>query len=62
MLPRKAKYEGYGRSQNEDEAKQLDKLFIEVLEELGVPYHDLTQSGFAVYELPEAIVDIIGGW
>lgn len=61
MLPRKAKYEGYGRSQTEEEAKQLDKIFIDVLEELGVPYHNLTNSGLSTKELPEHIINIIGG-
>lgn len=61
MLPRKAKYEGYGRSQTEEEAKQLDKIFIEVLNELGVVYHDLTDSQISTRDLPSHIVDIIGG-
>jgi len=61
MLPRKAKYEGYGRSQTEQEAKDIDQLFIDVLEELGVPYHDLRQCGLTTRELPLHIIDLIGG-
>lgn len=61
MLPRKAKYEGYGRSQTEAEAQTIDRLFMQVLEELEVPYFDLTYSGFTTKELPGIIVDLIGG-
>lgn len=59
MLPRKAKYEGYGRSQTEEEAILLDQLFIDVLEELGVPYFDLRNGDHKTHELPRVIIDLI---
>lgn len=61
MLPRKAKYEDYGRMQTEDQAKQLDDLFIEVLTELNIPFYNLSQSGIATSELPQYINQLIGG-
>ena len=61
MLPRKEKYEAYGRMQTEAEAKQLDKLFIEVLTELNIPFYDLSDSGIATLDLPVHIIQLIGG-
>lgn len=61
MLPRKAKYEDYGRMQTEAEAKELDKLFIQVLTELNIPFYDLSHSGIATTELPQHIIRLIGG-
>jgi len=59
MLPRKSKYEEYGRSQTEEEAKQLDQLFVQVLEELKIPYYDLRESRVPIRELPELIIKIL---
>lgn len=61
MLPRKAKYEEYGRMQTEAQAKELDALFIEVLTDLGIPFYDLSQSGVATRDLPQHIIQLIGG-
>lgn len=60
MLPRKAKYEAYGRSQTEEEAKQIDDLFVTVLEELGISYYDLRNSGISTRDLPLEILRLIG--
>lgn len=59
MLPRKAKYEGYGRSQTEEEAKQLDQIFIDVLEELDVPFYDLSDWVIPTADLPKEIIKLI---
>lgn len=59
MLPRKAKYEGYGRSQTEEEAKQLDQIFIDVLTELRVPFFDLSDVKVHTSELPKLIMELI---
>lgn len=61
MLPRKAKYEDYGRMQTEDQAKELDDLFIQVLTELNIPFYNLSQSGISTQDLPQHIIKLIGG-
>lgn len=61
MLPRKAKYEDYGRMQTEEQAKELDELFIQVLTELNIPFYNLSQSGVSTQDLPQHIIKLIGG-
>lgn len=57
LLPRKPKYDQYGRTQSEDEAKDLDQIFLTVLEAYQVPYYDMRQ--YAHEEMPERILEII---
>lgn len=57
LLPRKKKYDPYGRSQTEEEAQQIDELFIETLQEFGVEYYDMRD--YTHKELPERILEIL---
>lgn len=57
MLPRKRKYDQYGRSQSEEEAKQIDQIFIDKMTHLGVDYVDM--RGFSHEELPKAILKVL---
>lgn len=57
LLPRKPKYDQYGRSQSEEEAKEIDRLFIEVLDELGVQFYDMRT--FKHEQLPEKIAQML---
>lgn len=57
LLPRKPKYDQYGRTQSEEEAKQIDALFIQVLDEWDIPFYDMRT--FTHKQLPERIKSII---
>lgn len=57
LLPRKPQYDKYGRTQTEDEAKDIDELFITVLESYQIEYHDMRQ--YTHEEMPERILEII---
>lgn len=57
LLPRKPKYDTYGRSQSEEEAKQIDKLFIEFLTKENVPFLDL--RGLKHEEITEKVMELI---
>lgn len=56
-LPRKQKYDQYGRSQSEDEAKQIDEIFLDKMGELGINYVDM--RGVSHEEMPKAILRIL---
>lgn len=58
LLPRKAKYSHIGRTQSEDQAKELDRIFVEVLNDYKIPYHDM--STFSHDKLPEQIIKLLG--
>lgn len=57
LLPRKAKYDTYGRSQSEEEAKVLDTEMQEFLEFWGIEYYDMRHCTHE--EMPLAIADIL---
>jgi len=57
LLPRKTKYDQYGRTQSEDEAKDIDQIFLTVLEAYRVPYYDMRQ--YSHEEMPQRILEII---
>jgi|AGFS01.1.fsa_nt_gi hypothetical protein len=58
LLPRKPQYDQYGRTQSLEEAKHLDRIFMNKLHELDVDYFDMTR--FTHEEMPEKILEILG--
>lgn len=56
-LPRKQKYDQYGRTQSEEEAKQIDQIFLDKMDELGVEYVDM--RAFSHEEMPKAILSVL---
>lgn len=57
LLPRKPKYDEYGRSQSLEEAKRLDIGMVNFLEFMGIQFYDMRE--FTHVELPEAIAEIL---
>lgn len=57
LLPRKPVYDSYGRTQTLEEAKELDRLFVENLEELHIPYIDM--RAYTHEEMPDRILEIL---
>lgn len=57
LLPRKPTYDKYGRTQTEQEAKDLDELFMTVLAAYDIEYYDMRQ--YSHEEMPDRILEII---
>ncbi|QOI71615.1 putative AAA domain-containing ATPase [Erwinia phage pEa_SNUABM_47] len=57
LLPRKPEYDQYGRTQTLEEAKELDRLFVENLEHLRIPYIDMRE--YTHEEMPDRIIDVL---
>lgn len=57
LLPRKPKYDQYGRTQSLEEAQVLDRLFVNKLHDLDVDYFDMTR--YTHEELPTVILHIL---
>ncbi|SOK58405.1 hypothetical protein [Yersinia phage fHe-Yen9-04] len=57
LLPRKPEYDQYGRTQSLEEAKVIDQLFVENLDNLNVPYIDMRQ--YTHEEMPTRILEIL---
>lgn len=57
LLPRKPTYDKYGRTQTEDEAKDIDELFMTVLESYRIEYYDMRE--YTHEEMPDRIFKII---
>lgn len=55
FMPRKGQYEHYGRTQTEDEARQIDTRYREMLDKYEVPYIDF--AGMSHDNIPESIVE-----
>lgn len=60
LLPRKPEYDQYGRTQSLDEAKELDRLFVENLNHFKIPYIDMRQ--YTHEEMPERILEVLSTW
>lgn len=56
LLPRKPKYDQYGRSQSEDEARKLDELFVKFMKENRIPFVDLRI--YSHEEIPDIIIEM----
>lgn len=56
-LPRKPVYDQYGRTQTLEEAKQIDRIFLNKLNEMEIDYFDMTR--YTHEEMPEKILDIL---
>lgn len=57
LLPRKPQYDQYGRTQSLEEAKELDRLFVNKLTDLDVDYFDMTRYTHEL--MPEKILEIL---
>lgn len=57
LLPRKTSYDQYGRTQTEDEAKQIDELFLKTLDHHNTWYYDMRE--YTHEEMPDRILDIL---
>lgn len=57
FLPRKPKYDTYGRSQTMEEAMQIDQIFLDKMDELGIEYVDM--RAFSHEEMPKAILSVL---
>lgn len=57
LLPRKAEYDQYGRSQTLEEAKELDELFVRNLEQMNIPFIDMRE--YTHEEMPNRILKIL---
>ncbi|AMM43705.1 thymidylate kinase [Pectobacterium phage vB_PcaM_CBB] len=57
LLPRKPEYDQYGRTQTLEEAKEIDRLFVENLDALKIPYIDMRQ--YTHEEMPERILEVL---
>ena len=57
LLPRKPKYDQYGRTQTLEEAKELDRIFVNKLHELDIDYFDM--SNYTHEIMPEKILGIL---
>lgn len=57
LLPRKPQYDQYGRTQSLEEAKVLDRLFVNKLTDLDVDYFDMTDYTHEI--MPEKILQIL---
>lgn len=57
LLPRKPEYDQYGRTQTLEEAKEIDRLFVENLDALNIPYIDMRQ--YTHEEMPTRILEVL---
>lgn len=57
LLPRKPEYDAYGRTQSLEEAILIDSLFVQNLESLKIPYHDMRQ--YSHEEMPTRIIELL---
>ena len=57
LLPRKPEYDQYGRTQTLEEAMEIDRLFVENLDALKIPYIDMRQ--YTHEEMPTRILEIL---
>lgn len=57
LLPRKPEYDQYGRTQTLEEAKLLDVMFVDTLEAMNIPFHDMRE--YTHEEMPEKILEIL---
>lgn len=58
LLPRKPEYDQYGRTQSLEEAKELDRIFVNKLNELEIDYFDMRDYTHEI--MPEKILHILG--
>lgn len=57
LLPRKPEYDQYGRTQSLEEAKELDRLFVENLTHFNIPFIDMRE--YTHEEMPERILEVL---
>lgn len=57
LLPRKPKYDTYGRTQSAGEAEELDQIVLDTLLEMGIPFLDMRAYKHA--DIPEIMVSVI---
>ncbi len=57
FLPRKPTYDKYGRTQTEEEAKQIDYLFEANLTDMGIQFIDMRQ--YSHEEMPQRILEVL---